>query len=75
MSASLTGGRRWHQDGGGLEWGASGGKGTPCWVATGSDCPHLTSLGMGQLGEGLAREELSGFRKKQGAPRPMVAAS
>ena len=51
-----------------------GGESTPRWVATGSDCPHLTSLEMGQLGEGLAREELSGFRKKQG-PRPTVAAS
>ena len=68
MSASLTGGRRWHRDGRGLAWGAWGGKSTPCWVATGSDCPRLTSLEMGQLGEGLQREELSGFRKKQGGP-------
>lgn len=51
-----------------------GGKDT-CWVATGSDCPHLTSLGMGQLGEGLARQELSGSRKKQEEPRSMAAAS
>ena len=53
---------------------SGGGKGTPRWVATGSDCPHLTGLGMGQLGEGLARQELSGSRKKQGEPRSMVAA-
>lgn len=60
---------------GGLAWGTSAGGKDTRWVATGSDCPHLTSLGMGQLGEGLARQELSGSRKKQEEPRSMAAAS